>query len=206
MATDTMNGSYLYLGLAGETTRGRPVQSGLFRLADGGQEWEPLHRGLPEAPAVRALAVHPLNPKLVLAGTQSGPYRSDDRGEHWERLDLPDRGQPVWSFLFHPRDPDVILVGCENCEIYRSDDGGQRWRRLPVSVRFPEITTGPGANPVKRVLMLDASASEPDRLYAAIEVGGIIRSTDGGENWENLSHGQYLDDDAVDMHGVVASR
>ena len=40
----------------------------------------------------------------------------------------------------------------------------------------------------------------------AIEVGGTLRSTDGGEHWENLSHGQYLNDDAVDMHGVLASR
>ena len=73
-------------------------------------------------------------------------------------------------------------------------------------MRFPEITTAPGANPAKRVLMLDASASEPDHLYGAIEVGGTIRSTDGGEHWENLSHGQYLNDDYVDMHGVLASR
>ena len=100
----------------------------------------------------------------------------------------------------------MIFVGYENCEIYRSDDAGEHWTRLPVSVRFPEITTAPGANPAKRVLMLDASASEPDHLYAAIEVGGTIRSTDGGEHWENLSHGQYLNDDTVDMHGVLASR
>jgi len=100
----------------------------------------------------------------------------------------------------------VIFVGYENCEIYRSTDAGEHWTRLPVSVRFPEITTAPGANPAKRVLMLDASVSEPNHLYAAIEVGGTIRSTDGGEHWENLSHGQYLNDDAVDMHGVLASR
>src|SRR5438477_10736463 len=56
------------------------------------------------------------------------------------------------------------------------------------------------------VLMLDASASEPDCLYGAIEVGGTIRSTDGGEHWENLSHGQYITDDRVDMHGVLTSR
>ena len=43
-------------------------------------------------------------------------------------------------------------------------------------------------------------------LYAAIEVGGTLRSTDGGEHWENLSHGQYVNDDTVDMHGVLASR
>lgn len=198
--------SYIYLGLAGETGAGRPVHSGLFRLADGSEEWEPIQRGLPEMPAVRALAVHPQHPEILYAGTQQGPYRSTDRGEHWEKVVVPDHGLPVWSILFHPHDPDVILTGYENCEIYRSDDAGEHWAPLPVSVQFPAITTAPGANPAKRVLMLDASASEPDLLYGALEVGGIIRSTDGGEHWENLSHGQYINDDTVDMHGVLASR
>lgn len=198
--------SYLYAGFAGETGQGRVVHSGLYRMADGDREWERLDRGLPEAPEVRALAIHPHNPELVFAGTQSGAYRSEDGGVHWERLETPDRGQPVWSFLFHPEDPDVMFIGCENAEIYRSDDGGEDWERLPVNVRFPEITIAPGANPVKRVLMMDASAINPDVLYAAIEVGGTLRSRDGGAHWECLSHGQYLNDDAVDMHGVLASR
>ena len=37
--------SYLYLGLAGETGRGRVVQTGVFRLADESEEWEPLQGG-----------------------------------------------------------------------------------------------------------------------------------------------------------------
>jgi len=45
----------------------------------------------------------------------------------------------------------------------------------------------------------------PEVLYGAIEVGGVIRSRDGGEHWENLSHGQYVNDDTVDMHGVLPS-
>ena len=53
--------------------------------------------------------------------------------------------------------------------------------------------------------MLATSTANPDELFGAIEVGGIIRSLDGGENWENLSHGQYLNDDAVDMHGILVS-
>ena len=208
MATGGMDTqtTYVYAGLAGETGRGRVVHSGLYRLADGSKEWQPLERGLPAAPEIRALAVHPNKPGVIYAGTQHGPYRSDDHGEHWERLDVPDRGQPVWSFLFHPHDPDTVFAGCENCEIYRSDDGGERWVRLPVSVRFPDITTAPGSNPAKRVLGMDASTAEPDTLFAAVEVGGTLRSRDGGEHWENLSHGQYVNDDTVDMHGVLVSR
>ena len=75
-----------------------------------------------------------------------------------------------------------------------------------MTVRFPEVTVGPGANPAKRVLELAANPANPNEIYGAIEVGGIIRSLDGGEHWENMSHGQYQNDDTVDMHGVLVGR
>ncbi len=207
MTTSTSNNSksYVYVGLAGETAPGRPIQSGLYRMAEGDDQWESLTDGLPETPAVRALAVHPQKPEIVYAGTQDGPYRSADHGDHWEKVNVPDHGLPVWSLLFHPRNSHVIYAGYESCEIYRSDDDGESWAQLPVSVRFPEVTTGRGANLAKRLLMLSASTANENELYGAVEVGGIIRSLDGGEHWENLSHGQYLNDDYVDMHGVLVS-
>ena len=201
-----MTKSYVYVGLAGETAPGRVVKSGLYRMAAENGKWKLLTRGLPEAPAIRALVVHPQEPDVLYAGTQVGPYRSIDAGDHWEKVNIPDHGLPVWSLLFHPRDPNIMYAGYENCEIYRSHDGGEHWQQLPVHVRFPEITVAPGANPAKRVLSLACNPADPNELYGAIEVGGIIRSLDGGEHWENLSHGHYLNDDTVDMHGVLVSR
>jgi photosystem II stability/assembly factor-like uncharacterized protein len=198
--------SFVYVGLAGETAPGRPMKSGLYRTAADGDRWEKLTRGLPEAPAIRAILPHPENPDVVYVGTQDGPYRSTDAGERWERLDVKDHGLPVWSLAFDPRDPRVMYAGYENCEIYRSDDGGERWQQLPVTVRFPEVTVAPGANPAKRVLRLAVNPANADELYGAIEVGGVIRSLDGGEHWENMSHGQYVNDDTVDMHGVLVGR
>lgn len=113
---------------------------------------------------------------------------------------MPTRGRtPIaertgWSILFHPHDLDTILIEYENCEIYRSDDAGERWTRLPGGVRFPDTGTAPGANPVKRVLMVDASTREPDHLYGAIKVA------------DTIPLGQYSNDDMVDMHGVLTSR
>ena len=66
---DNNHASYLYLGLAGETGRGRVVHSGLFRLADGSDEWETLQVGLPEMSEVRALAVHPLKCEIIYLNT-----------------------------------------------------------------------------------------------------------------------------------------
>jgi photosystem II stability/assembly factor-like uncharacterized protein len=198
--------SYVYVGLAGETAPGRPVKSGLYRMAAGDDRWELATRGLPAAPAIRAIATHPERPESVYVGTQDGPYRSDDHGDHWEKLDVPDHGLPVWSLAFDPRNAEVMYAGYENCEIYRSEDGGQRWRQLPVTVRFPEVTVAAGSNPAKRVLRLAANPANPCELYGAIEVGGVIRSLDGGEHWDNMSHGQYVNDDTVDMHGILVGR
>ena len=204
MATNRLH--HVYVGLAGETAPGRPVQSGLYRLAAGDDRWELVTSGLPEAPAIRAIATHPEHADTVYVGTQHGPYRSTDYGEHWEKLDIADHGLPVWSLAFDPHDSKVLYAGYENCEIFRSEDGGEHWQQLPVTVRFPEVSVAPGANPAKRVLALAVNPADRDELYGAVEVGGVIRSLDGGEHWENMSHGQYVNDDTVDMHGVLVGR
>src|SRR5881296_3657662 len=179
----TSRTSYVYVGLAGETVPGRPVKSGLYRMAVGDDRWELLTHGLPKAPTIRAIATHPEHSETVYVGTQNGPYRSTDNGEHWERLNISDHGLPVWSLLFDPRDSKMLYAGYENCEIFRSADGGEHWQQLPVTVRFPEVTVAPGANPAKRVLEMAVNPSNPDEVYGAIEVGGIIRSLDGGMHW-----------------------
>ena len=68
--------SFVFAGLAGETAPGRVVNSGLYRMSDDDGRWSLLANGLPESPAVRAIAVHPNKPEVIFAGTQDGPYRS----------------------------------------------------------------------------------------------------------------------------------
>ena len=216
MATD--NGtSYVFAGRAGDTSPGIEwvekhmgiklvVKSGLYRSVFGQGDWQPLTQGLPDAPEIRAITIHPQRSEVVYVATQDGPYRSDDHGDHWEKVAVPDHGLPMWSLLFHPADPQIMFAGYESAEIYRSDDAGESWCQLPVSVRFPDVTMPPQGIPAKRVLMMSGSVADRDELYASLEVGGLLRSLDGGEHWQNLSHGQYLTDDTVDMHGVLASR
>jgi len=125
---------------------------------------------LPEAPAVRALAVHPQKPEIIYAGTQAGAYRSADRGEHWEKVVMPTTDCRCGRSV-HPHDPDIILVGTENCE----DLPQRRCRRAlgpaPVSVPLSRDHHRARRQPAKRVLMLDASAAEPESSLRAIEVG-----------------------------------
>src|SRR5262249_58451070 len=68
----------------------------------------------------------------------------------------------------------------------------------------PAVTSD--TKPTNRRLEMSGKPANPSELYGAIEVGGVIRSLDGGEHWENMSHGQYVNDDPVDMHGVLVGR
>ena len=200
--TSRTSQEYAYVGMAGE---GGVEGHGLYRMEAEGGEWTELTNGLPPQPTVRTLALHPDDTSVVFAGTQQGVYRSGDQGDHWERLNLPEKEEPVWSIMFHPGDSNTMFAGYGTPEIYRSDDGGENWRALRVEVEFPSVTMRPRALP-KRVIGISADPAYPDEMYAAIEVGGLIQSLDGGESWHGLSQGFYVNDDPLDVHGVLANR
>ena len=195
--------AYVYVGLAGEGQFVGP--GGLYRYAVGDGTWQSITRGLPPEPQVRALLIHPENPAVLYAGTQSGPYRSDDRGEHWEALDAPREGGDVWSLASHPDNSDLIYAGYDPCSIYRSEDGGAHWLRMNTDrVVFPHITTYMPPTG-KRVIGLATDPSNPLDMYAAIEVGGLLGSRDGGESWTSLIDGPYVRNNTLDLHGVQVS-
>src|SRR5207237_3068755 len=95
----TNHTSYVYVGLAGETAPGRVVKSGLYRMAVGDDKWDLITRGLPDAPAIRAIATHPSHPEIVYVGTQRGPYRRTDQSDHSEKRNIHDIGLPVCLLL-----------------------------------------------------------------------------------------------------------
>ena len=170
--------SYVYVGSA----RISGKVGGVFRRAVGDDRWEQLTKGLPEATNVQAITVHPTNPDVVYLGTHDGPYRSTDRGERWERLDFP-RGHQVWSILVQPNDPRVIYAGTAPVGVFRSDDAGATWRGLPKAVLPERVKMGFAC----RVMRMAADPARPQELYATLEVGGVMRTLDGGEHWDDCT-------------------
>ena len=173
------NPSRVFVG-AGQFTAGS--QSGLFRRVGDGA-WQRLTNGLPEMTQVMAITPHPHDPGIIYIGTHDGPYRTRDGGDSWERLGFPETDRQVWSILVHPGDPRRLYAGTSPVGVFRSDDGGDTWRRLPRAVQ-PERVKMPFAC---RVMRIAADPVRPETLWAAVEVGGVMRSDDGGETWSDCS-------------------
>ena len=135
----------------------------------------------------------PSNPNVVylLSGTNAmGAWRSDDAGETWRKVlvDSKDRNSHTISMAVHPTDPDVVLVSDAHLGIIKTEDGGLQWKRVyphPAIVLSTEVEIPPGEVP--HLPALAFSPSLPSVAYAGGEQGNILKSTDGGDNWQTVA-------------------
>ena len=194
---------YVYAGISGDTDPGRFWSGGLYRSRNGNDPWESLSAKMDPIPHVFAILTDPGRPGRITIGTENGVWRSDDAGESWRRLSAPKPELAVWSLTSHPRHPDTIFAGYEPCAIYRSTDDGSTWQRLPVNVSFPAVSDHPDIP--KRIISIAIDPAHPDEIYASLEVGGLLRSLDGGQSWANVIDGLYIDEGFVDIHSVVVN-
>src|SRR6266851_940240 len=152
----------------------------------------------------------------IYAGAEAhGLYRKKASDTHWEQLTrgmppmpqvrpiaihphLPE-GRTVWSLQFHPHDPQVMFLGTEGSEVYTSNDDGETWHYLSTIVN-PDAVQMAFAT---RILGLALEPPNPNRMYAALEVGGAARSADGGKSWELVNRYFNGNVDLMDLHGVA---
>lgn len=119
---------------------------------------------------------------VILAGTTNGIWRSEDGGHHWQDASTGLTIRRVRWLAFHPDSSDRVLAGTEPAGIFVSQDGGALWRLCPEVIGLRDefkwsLPYSPEAGCIR------GFAFHGDRLYAAAEVGGVLRSDDAGETW-----------------------
>lgn len=177
--SDTTN---IYAGVAGYFGKpDHPGKVGVFRRPARGGDWQHVLADV----ETYTVVVHPGDSRTVFAGTSDGVWRSTDSGVTFARTDFPDAKKQVWCFLVDARDSKRIFAGASPIDVYRSDDGGKSWRKLQTPT-IATHCTGPFAS---RVMRFAQNPNVPDEIYAALEINGVMRSTDGGETWVDCSDG-----------------
>jgi photosystem II stability/assembly factor-like uncharacterized protein len=102
------------------------ASGGFYRTTDGGSTWTEVG-GSTITRTVIAVAIHPTNPNIVLAGTSGGGlYRSTDGGNSWTLVSAELADSTFFSVAFAPSNPNIAYAGGYNW-VYISTDGGQTW-------------------------------------------------------------------------------
>ena len=142
----------------------------------------------------RCLAVDPKDPDTVYVGTSDeGLFKSSDGGRSWETL----------SGVAHPRVTSVavspidgaLYAGTEPSSLFVSRDGGGSWLELERLKKLPSAPTWsfPPRPWTSHVRSIALSFEDPNLIVAGIELGGVVRSEDGGESWQDQRPGAYAD-------------
>jgi photosystem II stability/assembly factor-like uncharacterized protein len=171
--------------------------SGWRRFEKTAGEWKQMKQSLTYW-SLTCLSVDPENPRLVYAGAEhSGLFFTEDGGKKWLRANPNVPKMMLFSVLALP---GTVMVGTIPSAVYKKN--GQGWEELEgVRAGSQGANFPPSPELQSRTRYLAAEPANPSRLYAGIEVGGLLVSDDGGKTWQAANDG--LTD--PDVHEVLPS-
>ena len=196
IAINPNNPNIIYIGTA---------WGGVWLSRDGGVTWTPIFDRAPSMGVgdPGALAIDPVNTNIVYVGTTSregsqfsgeatqppaGLFKSTDGGASWIQLGAAyPPGPPSNASILFSQRITIVLVDPANTQtlylgsdfgLFVSRDGGFNWTK----------GTAPAGD--VRTLAFDATSPAGARvLYAGVSGVGVVRSTDGGQNWTTILNG-----------------
>jgi hypothetical protein len=161
----------------------------------------------------QCVAVDPGDLRRVYVGTfDDGVYRTLDGGASWEQVggDIPHKR--VLSVAIAParraNGRAAVYVGTEPSTLYRSEDDGRTWQHLPRLTELPSAPSWsfPPRPYTSHVRWIAPHDRDPELLFVGIELGGVMRSRDGGATWEDRKPGSYHDSHALATHPAAPGR
>jgi photosystem II stability/assembly factor-like uncharacterized protein len=160
-----------------------------------------------EGSGAQCVAADPHDPDRVYVGTDDdGVYRTLDGGATWARAGEGIPHRRVLSIAISPSDRaagrSAVYAGTEPSNLYRSEDDGATWHDFPELPRLPSAPTWsfPPRPWTHHVRWIAPHHADPHLLFVGIELGGVMRSTDGGATWEDRKSGSYHDSHVVLTH------
>jgi photosystem II stability/assembly factor-like uncharacterized protein len=180
---------------------------GIYRSRNGGHDFERISpANHAEIKNVESIAIDPVNPDVIYAGTWHLPWKTEDGGKTWHNIKkgvIDD--SDVFSIVIDRAQPaNIFISACSG--IYRSDSAGELFRKIqgiPYSAR--------------RTRMLQMDPIDHNIVYAGT-TEGLWKTIDGGTTWKHMTGSNIIINDvlidprqpsrvllATDRSGVLAS-
>jgi photosystem II stability/assembly factor-like uncharacterized protein len=169
------------------------ARSGIFVSHDGGTNWTGLNHPPVANLEWNAVSIDPAYPQHILAEDNWGRHivSTVDGGFNWEQV-LEINGRAGFhAIAFAPSDPKIVYAGSSGFfsagsfdlgesayGIFTSRNGGVDW--LPANDSLSSDA---------HVVWLAVDPHDPDIVYAATANHGLLKTIDGGENWQAVNGG-----------------
>jgi hypothetical protein len=131
----------------------------------------------PGVGSIFAIAVNPLAPNVLYAGTVGGGiYKSSNYGQTWSAANHGITDTIVYSMAVDPGIPGLVYAGtrdpntAESGRVFKSTDAGATW-------------TVSGLSDTNYVNALAADPKTPGTVYAGTFGKGVFKSSDWGDHW-----------------------
>jgi photosystem II stability/assembly factor-like uncharacterized protein len=166
-----------------------------------------------EGSGAQCVAVDPHDPDRVFVGTyDDGVHRTLDGGASWDPAGAASLHQRVLSIAVSPIERpggrSAVFAGTEPSALFRSEDDGRTWQGFPRLGELPSAPTWsfPPRPWTHHTRWIALHPSDPAIFYVGIELGGVMRTRDGGKNWEDRKPGSQYDSHAIATHSVAPDR
>jgi len=209
------NPNLYYMGTAG---------GGVWKTKDGGNTWSCISDGY-FGGSIGAVAVSESDPNVIYVGEGEqtlrgnvssgwGLWKSNDAGDTWEHIGLKGT-EHIGRIRIHPTNPDLVYVAAignlwkpnQERGVYRSQDGGKTWDKI--------LYESDKAGAVDLILdpnnprIIYASTWQMKRNGYRMDSGGpgskLWKSTDGGDNWKDITSMPGLPKGTLGIIGVTVS-
>jgi len=129
--------------------------------------------------------------KTLFGGTYSCEiYASTDLGKTWERRDNGIPIHDVYSLASNVVDGKVrVYAGTQPAHLFVSEDLGLHWNEIPSLRSVPTVSqwSFPAPPHVAHTKFITFDPVDSKTIYACIEQGAFLKSTDDGKSWTELN-------------------
>jgi photosystem II stability/assembly factor-like uncharacterized protein len=174
----------------------------LFERADNG-EWREAARAL-RGQHISSIIFEPTTGTMFAGAFFGSVHASADGGKSWQRRDNGIPYQDVYSLASHVVDGQVrVYAGTQPAHLFVSEDLGEHWTEL-ASLRAVSSSSQwsfPAPPHVAHTKFISFDPQDPHTIFACVEQGAFLKSTDLGGSWRELNTvGLYKDKDRPVEH------
>ena len=183
----------------------------IYEATQKNGDWLLQEKGTPHS--FRCLAADPTRKGRFYGGSfDNGLWITDDFGASWRPAGEGITHNRVLSVAVSESElvdgHAVVWAGTEPSALFRSTDGGETWQDCPALQNLPSKSTWsfPPRPHTHHVRWIQPDIHHESRVYAGIELGGVMKSENKGETWEDRKTGSQYDCHTLTMTPLAKGR